>query len=306
MNLIHNRPHAGGDAAEGVARLDAEAVNSASQRDLYQKRQQIYPKLVHGKFRLAKWVFLVLALGVYYLLPFVRWDRGPDAPQPGGADRFSQHALLFLLHRDMAPGSLLHHGPLDPRGAGSVSGDGVVWPGLVRLCLPADGVDRFVHRRGAIVRGRPQQAYPPRPRADEFQQGLAQGRQAHGLGADRGSHGRGLDPVFPRCVRPPARLLHRPGAADGLRVLRCPDLHHLFAGRAHARAGVHLYVPLAAHPGRAHRPGIAQRHLPHRPGRAARAPQEGRELGWAGRLHRLQGLRRRLPHGDRYPRRRAA
>ncbi len=80
MNLIHNRPDAGGDAAEGVARHDADAVNAASTRDLYQKRQQIYPKLVHGKFRMAKWVFLVLALGVYYLLPFVRWDRGPDAP----------------------------------------------------------------------------------------------------------------------------------------------------------------------------------------------------------------------------------
>jgi len=97
MNLIHNRPHAGGDAAEGVARLDAEAVNSASQRDLYQKRQQIYPKLVHGKFRLAKWVFLVLALGVYYLLPFVRWDRGPDAPSQAVLIDFPNTRFYFFF-----------------------------------------------------------------------------------------------------------------------------------------------------------------------------------------------------------------
>lgn len=97
MNLIHNRPDAGGDAAEGVARSDVEAVNAAGQRDLYQKRQQIYPKLVHGKFRLAKWVFLVLALGVYYLLPFVRWDRGPDAPSQAVLVDFPNTRFYFFF-----------------------------------------------------------------------------------------------------------------------------------------------------------------------------------------------------------------
>ncbi|WBQ13159.1 cytochrome c oxidase accessory protein CcoG [Hyphomonadaceae bacterium BL14] len=97
MNLIHNRPDAGGDAAEGVARNDVEAVNAAGQRDLYQKRQQIYPKLVHGKFRMAKWVFLVLALGVYYLLPFVRWDRGPDAPSQAVLIDFPNTRFYFFF-----------------------------------------------------------------------------------------------------------------------------------------------------------------------------------------------------------------
>ena len=40
--------------------------------------------------------------------------------------------------------------------------------------------------------------------------------------------------------------------------------------------------------------------------RAARAPQEGPALGGARRLHRLQGLRRRLPDRHRHPRRLAA
>ena len=97
MNLIHTRPDAGGDAADGVARLDAQAVNAASQRDLYQKRQQIYPKLVHGKFRLAKWLFLVLSLGVYYLLPFVRWDRGPDAPSQAVLIDFPNTRFYFFF-----------------------------------------------------------------------------------------------------------------------------------------------------------------------------------------------------------------
>ena len=40
--------------------------------------------------------------------------------------------------------------------------------------------------------------------------------------------------------------------------------------------------------------------------RAARAPQEGPDLGGARRLHRLQGLRRRVPDGHRHSRRLAA
>lgn len=47
---------------------------------LYVSRTNIYPQLVHGTFRRVKWIILFLTLGVYYLLPFVRWDRGPGAP----------------------------------------------------------------------------------------------------------------------------------------------------------------------------------------------------------------------------------
>lgn len=47
---------------------------------LYARRKQIYPQLVSGRFRTIKWAVLAATLGVYYLLPFLRWDRGPDAP----------------------------------------------------------------------------------------------------------------------------------------------------------------------------------------------------------------------------------
>jgi cytochrome c oxidase accessory protein FixG len=47
---------------------------------LYAARRHIYPQRVHGTYRRIKWLILYLTLGVYYLLPFVRWDRGPDAP----------------------------------------------------------------------------------------------------------------------------------------------------------------------------------------------------------------------------------
>ena len=109
-------------------------------------------KACTGTFRNIKWAVLVVTLGIYYLLPFVRWDRGPNAPA-GRADRFSQPALLFLLHRDLAAGGLLPHRPADPRGDGAVPDERGRRPRLVRLSLPADGVDRSVPRHRALVEG---------------------------------------------------------------------------------------------------------------------------------------------------------
>src|SRR5688572_11396631 len=47
---------------------------------LYEARRKIYPQSVSGTYRRIKWALLAICLGIYYLLPFVRWDRGPDAP----------------------------------------------------------------------------------------------------------------------------------------------------------------------------------------------------------------------------------
>jgi cytochrome c oxidase accessory protein FixG len=88
-----------GEAAHGVARSDAEPVNAAHQRELYEKRQQIYPKAVHGFWRNTKWAFLGLLLCIYYLVPFLRWDRPGKAP-----DQF----LLFDF-----PGRRFYMGPIE-------------------------------------------------------------------------------------------------------------------------------------------------------------------------------------------------
>jgi cytochrome c oxidase accessory protein FixG len=47
---------------------------------LYTARRDIYPQSVKGRYRTIKWTLLCITLGIYYFLPFVRWDRGPDAP----------------------------------------------------------------------------------------------------------------------------------------------------------------------------------------------------------------------------------
>ena len=47
---------------------------------LYQARRKIYPQRVHGTYRRIKWAVLFVTLGIYYFTPFLRWDRGPNAP----------------------------------------------------------------------------------------------------------------------------------------------------------------------------------------------------------------------------------
>ena len=47
---------------------------------LYAARIPIFPKRVKGTFRNLKWVVMIVTLGIYYLTPFLRWDRGPSLP----------------------------------------------------------------------------------------------------------------------------------------------------------------------------------------------------------------------------------
>lgn len=47
---------------------------------LFAKQEKVYPKRVWGKYRKLKWVAMIVTLGIYYLAPFIRWDRGPNAP----------------------------------------------------------------------------------------------------------------------------------------------------------------------------------------------------------------------------------
>ncbi|HCT32429.1 MAG TPA: cytochrome c oxidase accessory protein CcoG, partial [Sulfitobacter sp.] len=47
---------------------------------LFAAREPIFPRRVSGFFRRLKWVILILTLGVYYVTPWLRWDRGPNLP----------------------------------------------------------------------------------------------------------------------------------------------------------------------------------------------------------------------------------
>ena len=64
---------------------------------LYAARRKIYPQAVHGTFRRIKWAVLIVTLGIYYLLPFVRWDRGPNAPSQAVLIDFPNRRFYFFF-----------------------------------------------------------------------------------------------------------------------------------------------------------------------------------------------------------------
>ncbi|MEL7465242.1 MAG: cytochrome c oxidase accessory protein CcoG [Pseudomonadota bacterium] len=53
---------------------------AADAPSLYAAREPIFPRRVSGWFRTMKWRLMILTLGIYYVSPWIRWDRGPELP----------------------------------------------------------------------------------------------------------------------------------------------------------------------------------------------------------------------------------
>jgi len=64
---------------------------------LYAPRKAVYPQSVSGTFRNIKWTLMGLGLAVYYLLPFARWDRGPNAPSQAVLVDFPNRRFYFFF-----------------------------------------------------------------------------------------------------------------------------------------------------------------------------------------------------------------
>ena len=71
-------------------------TDTASQA-LYQARIPIYPRSVKGRFRSLKWGILTLAYGVYFLLPWLRWERNVGPNQAVLFDIADRKFYLFGL-----------------------------------------------------------------------------------------------------------------------------------------------------------------------------------------------------------------
>ncbi|ODU71610.1 MAG: cytochrome c oxidase accessory protein CcoG [Novosphingobium sp. SCN 66-18] len=58
---------------------------------LYAKRKSVFPRKTDGPFRRFKWAVMAFCLAVYWGTPWIRWNRGPYAPD--------QAVLVDLAHR---------------------------------------------------------------------------------------------------------------------------------------------------------------------------------------------------------------
>ncbi|WP_286829602.1 MULTISPECIES: cytochrome c oxidase accessory protein CcoG [Kordiimonas] len=72
--------------------------DSAAPVKLFEKKERIFPKRVWGKYRKIKWMVMAITLAIYYLAPFLRWDRGPHAPdQAILIDMPARRAYFFFI-----------------------------------------------------------------------------------------------------------------------------------------------------------------------------------------------------------------
>jgi cytochrome c oxidase accessory protein FixG len=77
---------------------DARSFKELKKERLYAERIKIYPKAIKGRFRTIKWAVLIALLGIYYLVPWLRWHRGLGVPdQAVLIDMPSRRAYFFWV-----------------------------------------------------------------------------------------------------------------------------------------------------------------------------------------------------------------
>ena len=268
-----------------MRRAADDRTASRRRRPLYAPRRQIFPQSVKGTFRRIKWIVLIVTLGIYYLLPFVRWDRGPNAPDQAVLIDLPDRRFYFFFI-EIWPQEIYYLTGLLILAAMTLflmnAVAGRVWCGY--LCPQTVWTDLFyASSASSKATGANMHARPGSGRSRDRAQGAKHFTVADGRVVDR----RRLGALFRRRADAGEGSCHLPGPGDRLALDRHPHLHDLFARRLHARAGLHLYVPVAAHPGGADRRTRAERHLPLRPRRAARFAEAERAVAAAG-----------LPAGD--------
>lgn len=84
-------------ASPDVERIDVTAVDHHGDRSLYKKREKIHPKRVNGTYRSLKWWIMIVTLGIYYVTPWLRWDRGPGAPDQAVLIDFPGRRFYFFF-----------------------------------------------------------------------------------------------------------------------------------------------------------------------------------------------------------------
>ena len=288
-------------AAAPVETIDVAAVNAKEHRSLYKKRVKIHPKRAQGTFRQIKWVVMLVTLAIYYMAPWIRWDRGAGAPDQAILVDFPARRFYFFFIE--------------------------IWPQEVYyftglLILAALALFLFTALAGRVWCG---YTCPQTVWTDLF---IAVERWVEGdrnarIKLDRAPNSAGK--VGKRVLKHAIWLLiavltggawvfyfaDAPTLARELVLFEAPDTAYYFIGlftfTTYAlggwsrRAGLHLHVPLAADPGRHDGRRLLPGDLPGETGRAARRAQARPELGRPRPLHRLQSMRRCLSHGDRHP-----
>ena len=81
----------------GPVSVAEQQREKARPKGLYQPRVPIYPKLVHGRWRWLKWALLIVMLAIYYITPWIRWDRPGALPDQAVLVDFDGGRFYFFM-----------------------------------------------------------------------------------------------------------------------------------------------------------------------------------------------------------------
>ncbi len=113
---------------------------------LYAPREPIFPRRVKGKFRTLKWWLMAGMLGIYYITPWLRWDRGPNLPDQAVLVDLANRRFFFFFIEIWPHEFYFVAGLLIMAGIGLflfTSAMGRVWCGYA--CPQTVWTDLFIH-----------------------------------------------------------------------------------------------------------------------------------------------------------------
>ena len=72
-------------------------MSSEDAPSLYAAREPVFPRKVQGNFRKMKWLIMAVTLGIYYITPWLRWDRGPNLPDQAVLIDMANRRFYFFM-----------------------------------------------------------------------------------------------------------------------------------------------------------------------------------------------------------------
>ena len=197
------------------------------------------------------------------MIPWIRWDRGPTAPDQAVLVDMPGRRLYFFFI-EIWPQEIYYLTFLLMAAAFGLflatAIGGRVWCGFTCPHRPSGPTSSC----GSSARSKGDRSARIRLDKQPWSRERLCARRAAthvSLAADRGRHGRCVDHVLQRCANRDLRGPHRPGEPRRLFLLRPLHFHNIPSRWLGPGAGLHLYVPLAAYPGRLARSGQLRRHL---------------------------------------------
>ncbi len=108
-NLINNIPSPPPDSEQPLHPSvdNVEAVTGPLNRELFEAKKKIYPKRTKGNFRNFKSLSMFLLLAFYYIGPWLRYDRGPTAPNQAILVDFT-HSRFYFFSIEIWPQELYY------------------------------------------------------------------------------------------------------------------------------------------------------------------------------------------------------